>query len=154
ELLRESAECLWQQQLAAAPVMRDRREIPHAQREARQAEHHQPTQIDTSCQHGVERDRADLEDAGREDRLTDLQGAETAHMGEEQRGQVDRGKDADAGDEGKEATQGEVSAAQCAEIDHWLAEAQAAPDERDARDARYPRSGPDGVIAKPIPAWT
>ncbi len=42
EQLREAAEGLWQEQLLRAPIMGDRREVPHAQRETRQTGHQQP----------------------------------------------------------------------------------------------------------------
>ncbi|HEY2111814.1 MAG TPA: hypothetical protein VGH25_08840, partial [Dongiaceae bacterium] len=53
ELLGKAAQRLGQQQLGAAPVMGDGREVPHAGREAGEAEHHQPAQVDALGKIGV-----------------------------------------------------------------------------------------------------
>ena len=135
ELLREAAQRLGQQQLAPAPVVGDRREEPHAEGEAGKAEHHQPAQIDPPREEGVDRDRRQLEQAGREHRHADLQGAEVPHPAEEQGRQIDRGEDADAGDEREEAAEREVPDLERPEVDHRIVVGQAAPEERDPGEA-------------------
>ena len=99
ELLAEAAQRLRQQQLPPTPLVSDGDERPHAQGEAEEAEHHQPPQVDASGQRGVEGNRADLEQAGREHREADLQSAEATHAAEEQRREIDRGEDRNSADE-------------------------------------------------------
>src|ERR1700691_2083737 len=59
KLLRKAAKRLWQQQLVSTPLMRDRREVPHADREQSQSEHQQPAKIDASREKRIKRNRGD-----------------------------------------------------------------------------------------------
>src|SRR3546814_3379593 len=87
-------------------------------------------------------------------READVERAEAAHMAEEQRCEVDGGKNADAGDEGEEAAEREVAAFQGAQIDHRVGEGQAAPDKGGAGDDGDPAGGADHIVAEPAPART
>ena len=152
ELLSHAAQRLRQHQFGAAPVVSDRRELPHRQREASQPEHHQPTQVDPVGEERVNRDRQDLEHAGREHRHTNLQGAIAAHPAEEHRRQVDGCEDADAGNEGEKAAQREVAVLERAQVDHREFVAEAAPHEQHAGDAGNPGCGEDHRVAQPVQA--
>src|SRR5262249_59595757 len=90
--------------------------------------------------------------AGREDRKSGLPGGKTAHIAEKQRGEIDRGKDADAGDEGQKTPKREVPVCQGAQIDDWTREGQASRDEQNAADAGDISAGFDGRVTEPNPA--
>src|ERR1700733_6866763 len=66
ELLTKTAQRLRKQQLMPPPFMRNGSEGPHTQREAAKPKHHEPTQIDAPGEKGIERNRTDLEQTGRE----------------------------------------------------------------------------------------
>src|SRR5579864_2712568 len=127
ELLRKATEGLREQQLLPAPIVRDGREFPHSDREAGQAGHQQPAQVDPLCAEGVKRNRQQLKDTRREHRPTDFLGAETAYSPQKDRRQIDRGKDPRTGDEGEETTEREVTALECPEVHDWVAERETAP---------------------------
>src|ERR1700754_2726204 len=79
ELLGEAAESLWEEKLLPTPVMRDWCKGKHAEAEQTEAEHHQPSEVNTLGAECVDRNRHDLKDACRENGASDLKRAEAAH---------------------------------------------------------------------------
>src|SRR5271156_2443674 len=111
-----------------APFVSDRSEGPHTQGETAKTEHHQPAQVDTPGEKGVERNRTDLKEAGGEHSEPDLQCAEAAHASQEEGGEIDCRKDGNATDEGKQRPEPEIADLERREIDDRLRVSQASPD--------------------------
>ena len=133
--------------------MRDRGEVPHADGEAGQAEHHQPAQVDPAGHERIDRNRQIWKIPVENTAKPICSALKPAHPPQEQRCQVDRGEDPNAGHEGKKTAKREIAALQCPKIDHRPSEGQAAPDERNAGDGGDPGCCPDRVVAEPVPPW-
>ena len=127
--LREAAQELRHQQLAAAPLAGDVAEGPHRPAEEREPEQHQPARIEPLREPDVDGHPGERGGPRRTDRDPGLPGAEAADIAEEQRGQVDRREDADAGHKREKAADREIAVLQRPQIDDRAREGQA-PDQK------------------------
>jgi len=132
--------------------MGDEAKAPHRKAEQRKTEHNQPAGVEFARRNDVDGHSDERGRTGRVDRNSGLPGAEPAHIAEKQRGQVDRGKDADAGDKGQKAAERKVAVAERPQIDDRAREGLAADHEQNAGDRRHPSAGPDCRIVEPVPA--
>src|ERR1051326_9503760 len=105
--------------------MRDEAEGPHREAEAGHAEHHQPSRIEFARQNDIDWGADQRSDSGRKYRRTGLPRAEAADVSQEQRREVDRGEDTDAGHERQQAPQREVTIAERSQIDDRMTIGQA-----------------------------
>ena len=150
--LRQTAQDLRDQELIGAPIVGDEAVAPHRYAKGRQPQHHQPADVKLLGEDDVDRNADQRSRAGREDRKPGLPGGKTAHIAEKQRGEINRGKDADAGDEGQKTSEREIPVGQGAQINDRTRESQASRYEQDAADPGNISAGLDGRIVEPIPA--
>ena len=151
--LRQAAKDLRDQELVGAPIMGNEA-VSSTSRRPKDASPNIISQrmIKPLGENDVDGNADQRSRAGREDRKPGLPSGKTTHIAEKQRGEIDCGKDADAGDEGQKASEREISVCQRAQIDDRTRESQASRDEENAADAGNISAGLDGRIVEPIPA--
>ena len=100
----------------------------------------------------AERRHRHLRDPGDENRLTDLQRAEPANLGEEQRDQIGGAVHASTHQERVERAKREIAIVERAQIDDRLSIGQNAKKEQNAGEARNGHRHADRVVIEPVPA--